>query len=603
MPRKPKNEDEGKKFNGSIGNLANFASAIKDIHTQMNIPEEEITKIIVASIDKAFRDTKFSTKAVKIYDKNHNLVKLPSEASLVKSETVIDPETGKITFYQLKDVVSEVEDDVYQIEPDEANEQDPSHEYQVGDVFKIAYPLSEEDSSFNFTFFNKVKANIEIKIKDAVKEALFAKYDSRIGHLINATVESIDRDGAILSIAGVNATLTNRNMIPGENLIPGQQIKVLLSGIGSPDKKYGDKGTTLLVTRTNDLFLQRLFEEEIPDIADGTIKIEKIAREAGNRSKVAVSSTVNNVDPTGACIGTDGSRIKNIISEINGEKIDVVKYSSNKYLYIAEALKPASVVGVLLKDDEPVPENKAPKAVAVVKNEESRVAIGRGGINVRLASKITGYSIDVKELDAALSEHISFKSIDDIKKQEAIKRLAEESESIEDVDTNKLNEEGEEEDEIAAEQYVKNFTPELQTKPEEDNLKEEVKEDIKEDEVNKEVVPETNKEPVQKEVEEEKPEYVEITSKAKISLSELEAQMEEEKKKKNVEPSYKRYKKDDKKKEEVKDNKAPSISNAMPIYTQEELDEIEQEEQQNQEEQDDNDYSEYDDDHYYDEDK
>lgn len=603
MPRKPKNEDEGKKFNGSIGNLANFASAIKDIHTQMNIPEEEITKIIVASIDKAFRDTKFSTKAVKIYDKNHNLVKLPSEASLVKSETVIDPETGKITFYQLKDVVSEVEDDVYQIEPDEANEQDPSHEYQVGDVFKIAYPLSEEDSSFNFTFFNKVKANIEIKIKDAVKEALFAKYDSRIGHLINATVESIDRDGAILSIAGVNATLTNRNMIPVENLIPGQQIKVLLSGIGSPDKKYGDKGTTLLVTRTNDLFLQRLFEEEIPDIADGTIKIEKIAREAGNRSKVAVSSTVNNVDPTGACIGTDGSRIKNIISEINGEKIDVVKYSSNKYLYIAEALKPASVVGVLLKDDEPVPENKAPKAVAVVKNEESRVAIGRGGINVRLASKITGYSIDVKELDAALSEHISFKSIDDIKKQEAIKRLAEESESIEDVDTNKLNEEGEEEDEIAAEQYVKNFTPELQTKPEEDNLKEEVKEDIKEDEVNKEVVPETNKEPVQKEVEEEKPEYVEITSKAKISLSELEAQMEEEKKKKNVEPSYKRYKKDDKKKEEVKDNKAPSISNAMPIYTQEELDEIEQEEQQNQEEQDDNDYSEYDDDHYYDEDK
>jgi transcription termination/antitermination protein NusA len=572
MPRKTK---EDAQFEGKIGNIRAFKSALEEIQQAYQIEPEKTLDILLSSIDKAYRDAHFSTKEILIKNPTTGEIsKLPSEAKAIHSETTIDKKTGEIAFYLCKDVTNDVIDDLYQIEPEDANELDPSHEYIEGDVFKTKYTLENEP----FSFFTRAMQNFNIKLKETYKQQLIEKYTDKVGQIINATVESVDAKtgNTYLIINKVNAILFANNKIPGETFFPGQTIKVLLKGIGN-NEKTGEKGTTLNVTRTDELFLQRLFEQEIPDIADGSVKVRKIAREAGIRAKVAVSSDDPNIDPSGACIGSDGSRIKDINSEIGSEKIDVIKYYDNKYLYIAEALRPALVIGVVLKDNEPVAVGKAPKAIAIVDNDNSKIAIGKSGINVRLASKLTGYSIDVKEIDAAMGEHIQYTNINDLKKNDALERLAQESLNIPD-------EEYEQGDEEEAEDYVRNNTTE-DILPEEkfDSPKAEVKEN-KVEEVK---------------VEESKPEvveHVEITTKAKVSLSELEAQIEEEKKA-NKQASSKSYKKKEEKKEDKKEVKKP-VASAMPIYSEEEIKQMDEEDQE-EEYQDEEDYDEYDDDSYY----
>ncbi len=583
MPRQSKKEDA--QFNGKLTNIKQFKAALEEIQEKYQISPEKTVDILLSSIDKAYRDTNFSTKSLKIKNNQGEIIS-QSNSQAIHSQTIIDEKTGEIIFYLCKDVVNDddITDDLYQISPEEASLQDPSHEYVVGDVFKEKYTLENQQ----FSFFTRAMQNFSIKLKEAGKQLLIEKYTNKVGKIVNAVVESTDfkTGNTYLLINQVPAILLARNTIAGEHFMPGQTIKVLLKSIG--DSKQGEKGTSLVVTRTDELFLQRLFEEEIPDLADGSVKIEKIAREAGVRAKVAVSSKDPNIDPSGACIGSDGSRIKDINSEICNEKIDVIKYYENKYLYIAEALKPALVIGVVLKDNEPVEPGKAPKAIAIVKNDDSRVAIGKGGINVKLASKLTGYSIDVKELDVAMGDHIQYVDINDMKRKEALERLEQESLSIED--------EEDEEDAKAAEEYVRNNSSDELNNQVNNLEKEEVEtptevEQAPVEEVKPTEVEEVKVEPV-KEVE-----HVEITTKAKVSISELEAQIEEEKKANKQQQSAPKFKKDSKKEDKKEDKKV--ISNAMPIYTEEELQQMDEEEEEDQN-QEDEDYSEYDDDQYYD---
>lgn len=569
----PRLKDDAQ-FEGKVGNIRAFKTALEEIQQAYQIDSNKTLEILLSSIDKAYRDAHFSTKDIVVENKQTGeKTKLPSEAKAIHSETVIDKKTGEIAFYLCKDVTNNVIDDLYQIEPEEANDLDPKHNYVEGDVYKVKYTLEKEP----FSFFTRAMQNFNIKLKETYKQQLIEKYTDKVGQIINATVESIDakNGNTYLIINKVNAVLLAKNKIGNETFYPGQTIKVLLKSIGN-NEKTGEKGTTLNVTRTDELFLQRLFEQEIPDLADGSVKIKKIAREAGLRAKVAVASDDPNIDPSGACIGSDGSRIKDINSELCNEKIDVIKYYENKYLYIAEALRPALVIGVVLKDDEPVAVGKAPKAIAIVDNDNSRIAIGREGINVRLASKLTGYSIDVKEIDVAMGEHIQYTNINDLKKNEALERLAQESLDIPD-------EEYEISDEQEAEDYVRNNTADEIEIPEENKVEEEVEETVQE---NKPVIEESKPEVI---------EHVEITTKAKVSLSELEAQIEEEKKA-NKQTSSKSYKKKDDKKEEKKEVKKP-VASAMPIYSEEEIKqmELEEEEEDYQEE----DFDEYDDDSYY----
>jgi len=561
MARKLKDADSP--FTGTL-NIKHFDEALDLIQENRQISKEEARDIVIQSIDKAVRDTLNPRKIEGMED--------------LHTETVIDDKNGEIVCYTCKDVLNEddIQDDLVQISVEDAKEIDPSME--VGSVLKEKVDLREID----YQFFRKAIQNIQQRLSEASKLALLNQYKDRVGQIITGVVEKVDRGYTNLTIGNVSASLSPRDSIRGEVFSTGDTVKVYLAGVGAGEGK--DKSTQLMISRSSDKFLEKLFENEIPDVADGTVKIKTIAREAGSRSKVAVYSDSENVDPTGACIGNDGKRIKDICNQIHNEKIDVVKYIPNIYLYIAESLKPATVVGVVLNEE-------LLKAVAVVKNGESKVAIGKAGVNVRLASRLVGYSINIKELDDAMGEHISYLNIDDIKRKEALSLLdAAEENYVDDTD------EDEEispivEDSVTEEVEEVNQPVEEVVVPQEE-VKEEVKEEAKVEEVKVEEPKSINE-----------VEHVEIKSKAKVSLADLEKQIEEEKKRQNSQPSFPSYKKkfnkdektekDDKKKEK----KVVQNSNAMPIYTQEELAEIEAEE--NNDNVSTEDYEDYDSDDYY----
>jgi N utilization substance protein A len=617
-------DDEEQRFNGRIDLKALEQVAQENFCKDGDLTMEQIDKIIVDAIDKAGRETLYpEQKKILVQGAAEPI----TNAEAMHTETTIDPKTGEIFFYECKDVVDDVEDDLYQIETDEAQEIDPN--LKAGDVYKRRVDLTTID----YSFFVRANQKITEGLRKAAKQALIDRYSDRKGKIISGTVEKVDGNYIILNINNLIATLTPMNSIPGEKFVLGDTVKVLLKDIGTGDDMSASgaevRGASLIISRSDDNFLRCLFEQEIPDIADGSVVINGIVREPGNRAKVAVSSPLPDVDPTGACIGSDGSRIKDICAQVANEKIDVIKYQDNPYLYIAEALKPATVVGVIFKD-EPAEEGKAPKAIAVVKNEESKIAIGKKGVNVRLASKLTGYSIDIKEQDAAMSEHLSYVNIDDIRRKLALERLdqeetagqqpaADENAVSEEEMANNENEQPEEETQAAEINEVKpeqTPAPAVTAAPEAPQASEAAPVAVPAPAVEAAPAPVSQPEAAPAPAEQPKPvekpvEHVEIntSSKAKISLDRLEAEIEAEKKKgKQTRPSY--YKPHfDKSKEEDKSKATPVVANAMPIYTADELKQMEEEEKNSQEtttqqpEGNSEEYEEYDSDQYYDEDQ
>ena len=601
------NDDDDYKFEGKF-DVKKFDAAAAEIEEAHQIPKEQVHELLRQAIDKAARDTLYPNPKT-------------TNAKDMHSETVLNEDTGEISFFECKDVVEVVEDDLYQIELEDA--QDEKHpDIKVGDVWKDQIPFSKMD----YSFFTRAIQNFMQKIKEATKQALVDKYSERIGQIITGTVEKVEGGFTTLVVNRIPTTLTPQNSIPGEHFAPGDTVKVLLKGIGTTEET-GDRATSLLITRVDDNFLKRLFEQEIPDIADGSVVINGIVREPGNRAKVAVSSPSPDVDPTGACIGSDGSRIKDICAQLANEKIDVIRYQDNPYLYIAEALKPATVVGVVMKDD-PIEDGKAPKAVAIVKNAESKIAIGKKGVNVRLASRLTGYSIDIKEQDAAMAEHVSYLNIDDIRRKLALERLDQEETQVEPEQEEEIAGEENIQEETPAQEETASETAKVEAQPVQQEAAKPVEEkpieatapveEKKEETVAPAVVTavapavaptpaEVAKPVVEAKKEEEKPvEHVEIKTRAKISLDRLEAEIEAEKKNKNKTAApYRRFHNDkDKSKDKDKDEQKKNIAaNAMPIYTEEELKEMESEEQQdnqgNQNAENNEDYSEYDNDQYY----
>ena len=391
--------------------------------------------------------------------------------------------------------------------------------------------------------------------------------------MITGVVEKIEPNYTIINIGRTTVNLINSRKIGDEQFQIGEHVKVYLSEISSQSS-----APQLVVTRAESGFLKRLFEEEVHEIYDGTVVIQGVARHAGERSKISVYSTSENVDPIGACIGPGGSKIQRICAQINKEKIDVVEYHECPGLFIAEALKPAEVIGVSVDEE-------AHSAIAVVQNDGLRVAIGRKGINVFLAVKLTGWKIDIKELDTALGEGIAFKTIEQLKREEQELVLLKRREAL--LKTNE-EEQMNHDDEI--------MTLEEPVIADEDEALEEIElpevEAKAEEKVEEPVVEEEKEEEIP--FEEQKVE-VNLTQ-PRISLEELENQIEQDKKKKQAQPKKKFVKKEEEKVEEPKEEKEPTYT-AMPIYSDEELEEFDEEEEENSYD-DDIDYSEYDE--YYD---
>lgn len=293
----------------------------------------------------------------------------------------IDIKRGRFAVSIRKQIVEEVQNEATQISVEDAVKYSPRA--KVEDFVEI----NLETKQFGRIAAQAAKHIIRQGIREAERGQILQEYQSKEHEIVTATVIKIDnvKDVVTINIGKNETSLPRSEQIPGETYKDSQMLKVYIV-----DVTPGDRGPKILVSRTHPGFVKRLFEMEVPEIYDGTVEIKSVSREAGSRTKIAVWSKDDNVDPVGACIGPKGSRVNTIIEELGGEKIDVVRYSENPEEYIAAALAPSGVVRVEVAD------NGSKSSCAIVPDHQLSLAIGNKGQNARLAARLTGYKIDIK---------------------------------------------------------------------------------------------------------------------------------------------------------------------------------------------------------------
>lgn len=293
----------------------------------------------------------------------------------------IDPEKQKIKVYVRKNVVDEIKDPYTDLTLEQA--QLIRKSAKVGGTVDI--PLKTKN--FGRIVAQTAKHVIRQGIREAERGQLLEEFRSKNQELITAKVERIDPEtgNLTLEIGKNTAVLPKSEQVPGEHFTVDESIKVFVV-----DVKEAGKGPKIMISRTHPGMVRRLFEQEVPEIYDGTIEIKSISREAGSRTKIAVYSNEEDVDPVGACIGPKGQRVANIVNVLGGEKIDIIKFSDDVGEYIAASLAPSEVCSVEIIDEE------AKSCRAVVPDAQLSLAIGNKGQNVRLAARLTGWKIDIK---------------------------------------------------------------------------------------------------------------------------------------------------------------------------------------------------------------
>jgi len=295
---------------------------------------------------------------------------------------VINKDRKDIKLYQLKTIVENVEDDALEISLAELQAKG-SKRAKIGGQVKLEVKTKE----FGRIAAQTAKQVIIQGIRDAERGLLYQEFNGKESEIVTAVVTRVEPSGnASLEIGKSEAMLVRNEQIPGEVLKEGDRIKIYVVEV-----RKTQRGPQVLISRTHSGLVKRLFELEIPEIFDGTVEIKSISREAGSRTKIAVYSENEEVDPIGSCIGSKGMRISNICNELKGEKIDIIKYSDNAEEYIAQALAPANIISVLADET-----NKT--CTVVVSDDQLSLAIGKEGQNARLAAKLTGYKIDIKPL-------------------------------------------------------------------------------------------------------------------------------------------------------------------------------------------------------------
>ena len=324
------------------------------------------------------------------------------DTGIQNSKVVIDKKTGDIKVYSYITVVEDEDPD--DLERDDI---DLDTEISLTDARKINKSLNIGDTidtlvtpkDFGRVATSTAKQVLIQKIREAERNSILNDFGDKQDELLIGTVELEDTDNYYINLGRSNGILPKKECIPGEKIKMGSQIKVYVSKVDS-----NSKGLLILLSRTHYGFIKRLFELEIPEINDGTVLVYSVARDAGSRSKVAVYSEKANVDPIGACIGEKGSRIGNILKELNGEKIDIVKYDKEPAIFIENALAPAKNLKVLIMDP------KIQEALVVADGDDFSLAIGKKGMNARLASRLTKYKIDVKTSTQASELGINFRN-------------------------------------------------------------------------------------------------------------------------------------------------------------------------------------------------
>ena len=321
-------------------------------------------------------------------------------------EAHFNEEVGEVELFEFVTVVDEVVDSYKEIDLEEAREVDP--DVEIGD----SLGMKMDASDFTRIAAQTAKQVIIQKVREAERETIYNEFISRKGELINGIVRRYEKGDLIVDLGRAEAVLPHTEQAPREVYRQGDRIKALITKI-----EMTGKGPQIILSRTNPLVLAELFEAEVPEIAEGVVEIKGVVRETGSRSKIAVYSHDNNVDPVGACVGMRGARVQNVVSELRGEKIDIIPWSDDIARFACNALAPAVVSKIYI-----VEETKSMEII--VADDQLSLAIGKRGQNVRLAARLTGWKIDIKSetraAEAEMLEYASFDgSEDDIKNEDA----------------------------------------------------------------------------------------------------------------------------------------------------------------------------------------
>lgn len=334
-----------------------FMQAVEDLEREKAISKDLLIEAIESALVSAYKKNYGTSQNVRVN---------------------IDRETGDIDVFMRKNIVDIVEDPFVEVHVEEAKEIDPA--YEIGDI--IEYQVAPMD--FGRIAAQTAKQVVVQRIRETERSMIYDDFINRQTEVVTGVVQRISNDKVFINMGRAEGILNATEQIPGEKYRVNQRLKVYVM-----DVKKTTKGPQVFLSRTHPGLVKRLFELEVPEIQDGIVEIRSISREAGSRTKIAVCTYDENVDPVGACVGTRGNRVQAVVEELSGEKIDIITWSDEPGRLISSALSPAKVEMVLIDEEE-----KA--ATVVVPDFQLSLAIGKEGQNVRLAAKLSGWKIDIK---------------------------------------------------------------------------------------------------------------------------------------------------------------------------------------------------------------
>ncbi len=352
-------------------------AAFEELQTERGISRESVVEALATALAAAYR---------REYGKRGQIIR-----------ATFNPETGDMEFRQAKIVVDETlvrrEDEEQINDEDTRSRFNPEQHIMLEDARRIkrdvqideelSFPL-ETQEEFGRIAAQAAKQVIMQKIREAERGSIIAEYGEREGQIVTGHVQRFERGNLFIDLGRATAILPYDEQIPGERYRQGERVRALLLRVDE-----GVRGTFIRLSRSHPQFLTKLFEVEVPELASGILEVKGIVREPGSRAKIAVHSTDEHVDPVGALVGQRGVRVAVVTSELGGEKIDVVEWSLNASDFVKEALKPAQIISVEMVENEN-------RAIVHVADDQQSLAIGRGGQNVRLAARLTGWKIDIK---------------------------------------------------------------------------------------------------------------------------------------------------------------------------------------------------------------
>ena len=404
MPRKKEEQFVG--MNGK-----EFKKALDNIVKEKDIDPEVVYSAMELALTSAYKKNFNSKTNVKVlFDRATGDIKVYSYLTVVDDDKMTKEEYEDALF---ESYAEDEDKDTEKVENDEEAEEkeqpsffNPETEIKLSDARKIDKMLEVGDTidtevtphDFGRVAASTAKQVVVQKIREAERNSIMEEFGDKQDELLIGTVALEDTDNYFIDLGRTNGILPKKDCIPGEKIEMGSQIKVYVSKVDNTGKNM-----LILLSRAHFGFVKRLFELEIPEINDGTVMIYSVARDVGQRSKVAVYSENPNVDPIGACIGEKGSRIARIISELHGEKLDVVKYDTDPAVFIENALSPAKELTVAITDP------KKQEAMVIADGDNFSLAIGKKGQNARLASRLTHYKIDIKTTEQAREAGINFR--------------------------------------------------------------------------------------------------------------------------------------------------------------------------------------------------